>query len=97
MARYLVIHTPRADADDMTRPPTRLTELAAAHGVEGAEPRWIRAWSPDLHDDRLFTMWEAANADQIRTTIATFGFLDDMDVEAVAVHEWGPEDVPPVK
>jgi hypothetical protein len=97
MARYLVIHTPRTDVDDMTRPPTQLAELAAAHGVEGAEPRWIRAWSPDLHDDRLFTIWEAANADEIRTTIATFGFLDDMDVEAIAVREWGPQDVPPVE
>ena len=97
MALYLVIHTPRIEMDDVTWPPTRLAELAAAHGVEGAEPRWIRAWSPDLHDDRLFTMWEAANADLIKSTISAFGFLDDMDVEAIAVREWGPIDVPPVE
>jgi hypothetical protein len=38
-------------------------------------------------------MWEAGSADDIRTTIEIFGFLDDMDAQLIAVREWGPADV----
>lgn len=94
MATYLVIHTPRADdeAGDPA-PPTRLTELALEHGREGACPRWLRTWSSDLHDERIFSMWEATSAEEIRITIERFGFLDTMDAHPVNVHEWGPADV----
>ncbi len=93
MALYLVVHTPKTDEPDATAPPTRLTDLARTHGRMDARPRWIRAWSPDLHDDRIFSMWEAVNADEILTAIDEFGFLDTMDAHPVNVREWGPEEV----
>ncbi len=93
MAQYLVVHTPKPDDPDGTAPPTKLTELARKHGQAGARPRWIRAWSPDLHDDRIFSMWEATNADEILQAIQAFGFLDTMDAHPVNVREWGPDDV----
>ena len=93
MATYLVIHTPKPGNEDMVRSPSRLADLARIHGPNGALPRWLKAWSPDLHDDRLFTMWEAGSADDIRTTIEIFGFLDDMEAQMIAVREWGPADV----
>jgi hypothetical protein len=93
MARYLVIHTPATPESDEDRPPTRLVDLARSHASEDARPRWIRAWSPDLHDERLFTLWDASSAEEIRKTVRAFGFLDDMDIQAINVREWGPEDV----
>jgi len=94
MATYLVIHTPKADQEaGDAAPPTRLAELAREHGQDGARPRWLRTWSPDLHHDRIFSLWEAANAEEIRKTIGRFGFLDTMDAHPVNVQEWGPADV----
>ncbi|MBA3276645.1 MAG: hypothetical protein H0T72_12715 [Chloroflexia bacterium] len=93
MAMYLVVHTPREEADDVIRPPSRLQALAERHGGADARPRWIRVWSPDLHDERIFSLWDAVNADEIVKAIAAFGFLDTMDAHPVNVREWGPSDV----
>lgn len=94
MTTYLVVHTPKPDAESAApSPPTRLVDLAREHGRPGARPRWLRAWSPDLHDDRIFSLWEAANADEIRRAIERFGFLDTMEAQPVNVREWGPDDV----
>ena len=95
MARhlYLVVHSPRADTGATVRPPTRLKALAEAAKSEELSPRWLRTWSPDLHDDRIFTLWEARNAEEVRATLEEFGFLDDMDAAPLRVREWGPDDV----
>jgi hypothetical protein len=93
MARYLVIHSPTDTESGEDRPPTRLVELARAHVGEDARPRWLRAWSPDVHDERLFTLWDATSAEEILKTIRTFGFLDHMEPQAINVREWGPDDV----
>lgn len=93
MAQYLVVHTPKTDEPVEPRPPTQLRDLATNHGHEAAQPRWVRAWSPDLHDDRIFSLWEAVNADAILKVIEQFGFLDTMDAHPVNVREWGPADV----
>ena len=93
MARYLVVHSPSEREVDSVRPPTRLRELAEASTNNDRFPRWLKAWSPDLHDDRIFTLWDAENADEVRSALAEFGFLDDMDPEPLRVREWGPEDV----
>lgn len=61
--------------------------------VEGVRPRWIKTWTPDLNDDRLFSLWEALNAAEILEALEAFGFLDDMTAQALNVREWGPEDV----
>jgi hypothetical protein len=93
VAHYLVIHTPTEGDGDTVRPPTQLVELAKLHGPAGAQPRWLKTWSPDLHDDRIFSFWEAANADDILNTIRHFGFLDNMEAKPIAVREWSPIDV----
>jgi hypothetical protein len=93
LAHYLVVHTPSEREVNAVRPPTRLRELAETSISNGRSPRWLRAWSPDLHDDRIFTLWDAENADEVRSALAEFGFLDDMDATPLRVHEWGPEDV----
>jgi hypothetical protein len=93
MARYLVIHTPEELDEEMVRQPTEMLELAKAHGGENASPRWLKTWSPDLHDDRIFTLWDARNANEISTVLSRFGFLDHMSVQALRVQEWGPADV----
>jgi hypothetical protein len=93
LAHYLVVHTPSEREVEPVRPPTRLRELAEASTTTGRSPRWLRAWSPDLHDDRIFSLWDAENADEVLSALAEFGFLDDMDAIPLRVHEWGPEDV----
>ena len=93
MALYLVVHDPTPGDDEQVRPPTRLRELAVATHGEHASPRWIRAWSPDLRDDRIFTIWEARSADEITAALEEFGFLDDFTAKPFQVREWGPDDV----
>ena len=93
MAHYLVVHTPSEPEVESVRPPTRLRELAEASIGHARSPRWLKAWSPDLHDERIFTLWDAENADEVRSALAEFGFLDDMDATPLRVREWGPEDV----
>ena len=97
MATYLVVHTPKTEeeieAESVVRPPTRLEDLARDHGTETANPRWIKTWSPDLHDERLFSLWDAIDAQAINSTIETYGFLDHMTSHPVRVQEWGPDEV----
>ena len=93
MALYLVVHSPPDGAGDGVRPPTRLRELAEASAAEGATPRWLKTWSPDLHDDRVFTLWEAQDAAEVRAALTEFGFLDDMEATPLRVREWGAADV----
>jgi hypothetical protein len=93
LAHYLVVHTPSERDVESVRSPTRLRELAEASIRNDQSPRWLKTWSPDLHDDRIFTLWEGDNADEVRTALAEFGFLDDMDATPLRVREWGPDDV----
>jgi hypothetical protein len=93
LAHYLVVHTPNERELESVRPPTRLRELAETSMSRDRSPRWVKTWSPDLHDDRIFTLWVAENADEVRSALAEFGFLDDMDATPLRVREWGPEDV----
>jgi hypothetical protein len=95
VALYLVVHTPAEDQESErgVRPPTRLRDLAEASTHDGAGPRWIKAWSPDLHDDRIFTLWDAESAESITSMLSTYGFLDDYVARAMRVREWGPNDV----
>jgi hypothetical protein len=93
LAIYLVVHTPSERDAESVRPPTRLRQLAEASIGVGRSPRWLKTWSPDLHDDRIFTLWDAENAEQVRAALAEYGFLDDMDANPLRVREWGPEDV----
>ena len=93
MALYLVVHTP-VDLDSAEiRPPTRMADLAREAGAEGASPRWLKTWSPDLHDDRIFSLWEAENAAEIGKVLDRYGFLNHMSAQPLRVREWGPDDV----
>lgn len=102
MALYLVVHGAKREEEaeaGRVSPPSRLEELArrsleSEDSPEGDRaPRWLKTWSPDLHDDRIFSLWEAADAAAVRDALESFGFLDDRDVEPLRVREWGPADV----
>ena len=93
MALYLVVHTPQAEVDEAVREPSRLADLARASSADGESPRWLRAWSPDLHDDRIFSLWEAENAAEIGKVLDRYGFLNHMSAQPLRVREWGPDDV----
>ena len=93
MALFLVVHTPLDPDDPSIHPPSRLLELAQEHGPDGTLPRWLKAWSPDLSDDRIFTLWEADYAADIGRTLEAFGFLNHMTAHPQRVQEWGPGEV----
>jgi len=93
VALYLVVHSPRESEVETVRPPTRLRELAETSQQTGRSPRWLKTWSPDLHDERLFTLWEAASAEEVKAALEEFGFLDDMEASPLRVREWGPSEV----
>lgn len=95
MATYLVIHTPIEDDENATEPrkPSDMVGLARSATAPRAKPRWIKTFSPDLHDERLFTLWEADNAAEIQAILDRFGFLNDMTAQPIRVAEWGPVDV----
>ena len=93
MALYLVEHIPVEAEGDAVPQPTDLSGLAsysldARHGA-----RWLTTFSPDLHDDRHFSLWEAPDSESIRVVMARFGFMSDGLVKAFIVRQWGPEDV----
>jgi hypothetical protein len=93
MPLYLAIHSPIDPDDESLHRPTDLHGLAMEAGDANASPRWLKAWSPDLHEERIITMWEAENAEEILKTMQAFGFLDHMETKAFQVIEWGPDDV----
>jgi hypothetical protein len=89
----MVIHEMNKDSEEHTNAPTKLRELARDLGKVGAQPRWLTTYSPDLNDDRMVSLWEASNAEQVRQAIAKYGFLDHLTPKVFAVNEWGPDDV----
>jgi hypothetical protein len=89
----MVIHEMNDSSEEHTKPPTRLQELARELGKEGAKPQWLTTFSPDLNEERMVSMWEAANAEQVRQAISEYGFLDHLTPKVFAVREWGPKDV----
>lgn len=93
MARYLVVHTKRDGDDEAVRPPSRLLALAKASVAADGGACWLKTWTPDPGDERIFSMWEAESAAQIEAALERYGFLDDLDATPLRVHEWGPEDV----
>ena len=95
MALYLVIHDPKtvSASAGTPHPPTRLLALARASLDEDASPRWLKTWSPDLHDDRIVSLWEAETGGDIEAALARYGFLDDMVATPLRVREWGPSEV----
>jgi hypothetical protein len=93
VSTYLVIHTPDPELESVARKPSDLVGLARSATAPRATPRWIKTWSPDLHDDRFFTLWEADNGAEIQAMLERFGFLDHMTATTIRVREWGPIDV----
>ena len=93
MAIYLVEYIPLATEDDSVAQPSDLEGLArhSLDAIHGA--RWLTTFSPGLHDERHFSLWDAPDVDAIRTLMARFGFLSDGIVKAFAVRQWGPDDV----
>ena len=94
MPRYRAVHSPpESDDEGAVHTPTDLHGLALEAGDANANPRWIKAFSPDLHDDRLFTLWEADDAESIRSAMKLYGFLQEMETKVFQVTEWGPDEV----
>lgn len=94
MPLYLVVHTPRTEEDEAkVYPPTRMLEMARDHGDENARTRWLRTYSPDLHDERHFTLWDAKSADDITEVMERYGFLSEMESHPVCIQVWTPADV----
>jgi hypothetical protein len=93
MPLYLVVHTPRKDDEEKLFPPTKMLDMARDHGGEDICTRWLKTWSPDLHDERHFTLWSANSATDITEVMNRYNFLSERDSEPICVTEWSPADV----
>lgn len=94
MPLYLVVHTPKTDlAEDVVFPPSNLAELARDHASAEAHTRWLKTLSPDLHDERHFTLWQARSADDILEVMERYHFMSEMEHHPIAVQEWDPQSV----
>ena len=93
MALYLVVHSPRHEERPSVQEPTRLVAMARDALAPASQPKWISTYSPDLHDDRIFSMWEANEGAQILEALERYGFLSDMEAHPIRVQRWGPADV----
>lgn len=93
MPLYLVVHTPKKEEEETVYPATKMIDMARDHGRENERTRWITTWSPDLHDERHFSLWNAASADDVREVMERYHFLSETDSELVCVREWKPSDV----
>lgn len=93
MPLYLVVHTPRKDDEEKLFPPTKMLDMARDHGAEDIRTRWLKTWSPDLHDERHFTLWSANSAADITEVMSRYSFLSETDSEPICVTEWSPADV----
>ncbi len=93
MALYLVIHSPEEHDHAASAPPTRLVELARQAGAAEAPARWISTLTPDLQDERIFSLWEADDPANILAVMERFGFLNHMASQPIRVQQWGPSEV----
>lgn len=94
MPLYLVVHTPKEDVeDDKVYPPSNLADLARDHAGEDSRTRWIKTLSPDLHEERHFTLWDAKTSDDILEVMERYHFMSEMDHHPIAVQEWDPQSV----
>ena len=94
MPLYLVVHTPKSDvAEDAVFPPTNLEALARDHAGTDARTRWVKTLSPDIHDERHFSIWDAKNAEDILEVMERYHFMSEMDHHPIAVQEWDPHTV----
>ena len=94
MPLYLVVHTPKEDVDDDTVfPPSNLADLARDHAGADANTRWIKTLSPDLHDERHFSLWDAKKSEDILEVMERYHFMSEMDHHPIAVQEWDSESV----
>lgn len=94
MPLYLVVHTPKSDVtEDTVFPPSKLEDLAKDHSGADARTRWIKTLSPDVHDERHFSMWEAKSAEDILEVMDRYHFMSEMDHHPIAVQEWDSQSV----
>lgn len=94
MPMYIVVHTPKQDIDEkIVFPPTKLNDLARDHSAEDSRTRWVKTLSPDLHDERHFSLWEAKCADDILEVMERYHFMSEMEHHPIAVSEWDPQTV----
>lgn len=94
MPLYLVVHTPKENVDEESVfPPSNLKDLARDHAGEDARTRWIKTLSPDLHDERHFTLWQARSSEDILEVMERYHFMSEMDNHPIAVQEWDPQSV----
>ena len=93
MAHYLVIHSPEEHNHAASAPPTQLVELARQAGAAEAPVRWISTLTPDLEDERIFSLWEADDPENILAIMERYGFLNHMASQPIRVQQWGPSEV----
>ena len=76
----------------MAAGPSRPADLLGLARSSGAA-RWVRTFTPDLHDDRHVSLWDSETAEDVRAAMEEFHFFVEAETAVFRVREWGPDDV----
>jgi hypothetical protein len=94
MAKYFALHTLKKSGEEVSNALNAgAAEVAQAMASGQTPARCIKTWSPIPYgrEDYLFCVWEADSAEDVESTIQSFGFLEYFTLDAMQVDEidWG--------
>jgi len=94
MAKYIVLHTLKKSAEEVTNVLSAgALEFARAMAAGKTPCKCLKTWSPVAHGrtDYIFCLWEADKPEDIEATIKKFGLLEYFTLDSMQVDEtdWG--------
>jgi hypothetical protein len=90
MAKYIALHTLKKSGQEVSNALSAgAAEIAQAMASGKTPAKCIKTWSPIPHgrEDYLFCLWESDSAQDVESTIESFGFLEYFTLDAMQVDE----------
>ena len=90
MAKYIVLHTLKKSAEELSKFMTEGSpELARAMAVGETPAKCIKTWNPIPYGrtDYMFCLWEADKSEDIEASLEQFQILDYLTCDVMQVDE----------
>jgi len=90
MAKYIVLHTLKKSAEEVSKALSEgAAEIARAMASGETPAKCIKTWNPIPHGrtDYLFCLWEADKPEDVETSIRALGLLEYFTLDAMQVDE----------
>ena len=90
MAKYIALHTLKKSGEEVSNALNAGASEIAKEMASGKTPaKCIKTWSPIPYgrEDYLFCLWEADKAEDVESTIESFGLLEYFTLDAMQVDE----------